>query len=336
MPVDRGEKPHPNSDPVPRTPRVSLVVPIFNEEENLPLLYGRIVEVLDPLQIAWELILIDDGSTDTSVAVARSLVDSDQRLTLLELRRNFGQTAAMAAGFDEAQGEFVITLDADLQNDPADIPKLLSRAADGYDVVSGWRRDRQDDFVSRTLPSKLANLLISNITGVHLHDYGCTLKVYRREAIASLKLYGEMHRFLPALVAQHGARVVEAPVSHHPRRFGVSKYGIGRTFKVLLDLMTVKFLGSYSTKPIYLFGGLGLLLFASGFGLVGLMTYLKFVHGVSMILTPLPTLAAMFVILGMQSLMLGLLAELVIRTYHESQDKKIYLLRQRYRRPETL
>lgn len=314
-------------------PKVSLVVPVYNEEENLPLLYERIVESLDPLEIKWELILVDDGSTDRSVAVARDLVERDARLTVLELRRNFGQTAAMAAGFDEARGEFVVTLDADLQNDPRDIPRLLSQAADGYDIVSGWRKNRQDDF-SRTLPSRLANSLISRITGVYLHDYGCTLKVYRRDALTGLNLYGEMHRFLPALVAQRGARIVETPVNHHPRQFGVSKYGIGRTFKVILDLMTVKFLGSYSTKPIYLFGGLGLLLFSLGFGLVGVMLYLKFVHHISMILTPLPTLAAMLVILGMQSLMLGLLAELVIRTYHESQNKKIYSIRHRHRQTE--
>jgi glycosyltransferase involved in cell wall biosynthesis len=316
-------------------PKVSLVVPVYNEEENLPLLYRRVVEALDPHGISWELILVDDGSRDGSLTRARDLVGADERVVVLELRRNFGQTAAMAAGFDEARGEFVVTLDADLQNDPMDIPRLLAQAADGYDIVSGWRKNRQDDFMSRTLPSKLGNLLISSITGVRLHDYGCTLKVYRRDALVGLNLYGEMHRFLPALVAQQGARIIETPVEHHPRRFGVSKYGIGRTFKVILDLMTVKFLSSYSTKPIYLFGGAGLLLFAAGFGLVGVMTYLKFVHSVSMILTPLPTLAAMFVILGMQSLMLGLLAELVIRTYHESQNKKIYLIRNSFRRPET-
>lgn len=315
-------------------PKVSLIVPVYNEEENLPLLYRRIVEVLDPSGLSWELILVDDGSSDDSVARGREIVERDARVKVLQLRRNFGQTAAMAAGFDEARGEFVVTLDGDLQNDPADIPRLLALAADGYDIVSGWRKDRQDDFLSRTLPSRLANSLISKITGVHLHDYGCTLKVYRRDALSGLNLYGEMHRFLPALVAQQGARITEVPVGHHPRQFGVSKYGIGRTFKVILDLMTVKFLGTYSTKPIYLFGGLGLLLFLSGFGLVTLMTYLKFVHDVSMILTPLPTLAAMCVILGMQSLMLGLLAELVIRTYHESQNKKIYLIKNRYHQSE--
>ena len=315
---------------LPMQPKISLVVPVYNEEDNLPLLYGKIVQALDPHQISWQLILVDDGSNDRSVQEIRSLVQRDFRVVGIELRRNFGQTAAMAAGIDEAQGEFIVTLDADLQNDPNDIPMLLAKAADGFDIVSGWRKDRQDAFLSRTLPSKLANSLISWITGVHLHDYGCTLKVYRREAVAGLRLYGEMHRFLPALVAQRGARIAELPVNHHPRIHGVSKYGIGRTFKVILDLMTVKFLHSYSTKPIYLFGGVGLLLFLAGFCSLTLMLILKFVYGVSMILTPLPNLSALFVILGMQSLMLGLIAELVIRTYHESQNKKIYLVRQRY------
>ena len=313
-----------------QTPKVSLVIPVYNEEENLPILYQRVVEALDPHDIKWEMILVDDGSTDTSVARARELVAQDSRVNVIELRRNFGQTAAMAAGFDSARAEYIVTMDADLQNDPKDIPRLLAKAADGFDIVSGWRKNRQDAFLSRNLPSKIANQLISRVTGVHLHDYGCTLKVYRKDAIEGLKLYGEMHRFLPALVAQRGARVVETPVDHHPRQFGVSKYGIGRTFKVILDLLTVKFLSSYSTKPIYLFGGAGLALFLGGLLLVLSMLYMKFVHGVSMILTPLPTLAAMFVILGMQSFMLGLLAELVIRTYHESQDKKIYLVRRRY------
>lgn len=319
-----------------QTPKVSLVVPVYNEEENLPLLYQRVLEALDPHEIKWEMILVDDGSTDQSLDRAKEIVARDARVRAVELRRNFGQTAAMAAGIDEARAEFIVTLDADLQNDPHDIPRLLAKAADGYDVVSGWRKNRKDNFLSRNLPSKIANGLISLITGVHLHDYGCTLKVYRRDAIEGLKLYGEMHRFLPALVAQRGARVVEAVVEHHPRRFGVSKYGLGRTLKVLLDLLTVKFLSSYSTKPIYLFGGAGIGLFSAGFFLVFVMLYLKYFRDVSMILTPLPTLAAMFVILGMQSVMLGLLAELVIRTYHESQDKKIYLVRERFTREENL
>lgn len=309
--------------------KVSLVVPAFNEEENLHILYHRITEALDPHRIDWELILVDDGSSDATVARARELVAIDERVCLVELRRNFGQTAAMAAGFDEAKGDFIITLDADLQNDPLDIPGLLAKAREGYDVVSGWRKKRQDE-LSKTIPSKLANMLISWITGVYLHDYGCTLKVYRRDALEGLHLYGEMHRFLPALVAQRGARIAEVSVNHHARRFGYSKYGLGRTLKVVLDLMTVKFLSSYSTKPIYLFGGVATILIGLGFFLVGVMTYLKYVEGLSMILTPLPTLAALCVILGTQSLMLGLLAELIIRTYHESQNRKIYAIRARY------
>lgn len=311
-------------------PEVSLVIPVYNEEENLELLYDRIIEALDSAEITFELILVDDGSSDQSMNHIRGLVAKDPRVKGVELRRNFGQTAAMAAGMDHSEADFVVTLDSDLQNDPADIPEMLAKAREGFDVVSGWRKDRQDDFLSRTLPSRLANGLISSITGTHLHDYGCTLKVYRKEALGGLNLYGEMHRFLPALVALHGAKIVETPVTHHPRLHGESKYGIGRTFKVILDLFTVKFLTSYSTKPIYVFGGFGLMLFAAALFIVSGMIYAKLVHGTSMILTPLPNLSAMLVILGAQSVMLGLLAELVIRTYHESQNKKIYAVRHVY------
>jgi glycosyltransferase involved in cell wall biosynthesis len=309
------------------TPEISLVIPVYNEEDNLVPLYEKVVEVLDPLGIRFELILVDDGSRDHSLDRLRELVDRDSRVIAVELRRNFGQTAAMAAGIDQAEGEFVVTLDADLQNDPTDIPAMLAKAREGFDIISGWRKNRQDDFLSRTLPSKIANQLISFITGTYLHDYGCTLKVYRRDALQGLNLYGEMHRFLPALVARHGAKIEEMAVGHHPRLHGVSKYGIGRTFKVILDLLTVKFLTSYSTKPIYVFGGFGMILFATGILTAVGMIYAKLVHGISMILTPLPSLSAMLIILGMQSLMLGLLAELVIRTYHESQNKKIYAVR---------
>lgn len=312
------------------TPELSLVVPVYNEEANLIPLYEKVVEVLQPLGLVFELIFVDDGSVDRSLDRLRELVDRDSRVVAVELRRNFGQTAAMAAGIDQARAEYVVTLDADLQNDPADIPEMLAKARDGFDIVSGWRKNRRDSFVSRTLPSKMANRIISLITGTHLHDYGCTLKVYRREALKGLNLYGEMHRFLPALVARQGAKIVELPVNHHPRLHGQSKYGIGRTFKVVLDLLTVKFLTSYSTKPIYVFGGFGLLLLACGFTSAAVMIYAKLVHGVSMILTPLPMLSAMFVILGLQSVGLGLLAELVIRTYHESQNKKIYTIRHTY------
>ncbi len=313
---------------------LSLVVPVYNEEDNILPLYHRVVEALDPHGLAFEIILVDDGSQDRSLARLRELVELDVRVVVVELRRNFGQTAAMAAGIDEAKGEYVVTIDADLQNDPGDIPLLLERAREGFDIVSGWRKDRKDDFVSRTLPSQIANRVISSVTGTHLHDYGCTLKVYRRDALKGLNLYGEMHRFLPALVARHGAKIDEIPVRHHPRLHGVSKYGIGRTFKVILDLFTVKFLAGYSTKPIYVFGGFGLLLFGAGLLVTAVMIYAKFVHGVSMILTPLPNLSAMLVILGVQSVMMGLVAELVIRTYHESQNKKIYSVRHLYQRRE--
>ena len=233
----------------------------------------------------------------------------------------------MAAGFDHARGEAVVTMDADLQNDPNDIGRMLERFREGYDVVSGWRKHRKDDFLVRTLPSRLANSLISKMTGVHLHDYGCTLKVYRKEVLTGLRLYGEMHRFLPALVAHQGARITEMEVTHHPRLHGVSKYGIGRSGKVVLDLLTVIFLGSYVTKPIYVFGGAGAGMVAGGLGVAALMLWWKLVDGISMILTPLPVLSAMLIIVGIQFLGLGLLAELVVRTYHESQQKRIYTVR---------
>lgn len=313
---------------VSQAPTLSLLIPVFNEIENLDLLYQRLVESLEPLGEPFEVLLVDDGSTDGSVARIREICARDGRFSLLGLNRNFGQTAAMAAGIDHARGEIVITLDADLQNDPADIPRLLEIYRQGYDLVSGWRRKRNDAWLSRTLPSRMANGLISWITGVHLHDYGCTLKAYRRDLLQQLDLYGEMHRFLPALLAHLGARITEVEVTHHPRHAGTSKYGLGRTGKVLLDLMTVKFLGSWATKPIYLFGGMGFLcLFLgllSGLTLIGL----KVLAGISMILTPLPLLTAMLLILGIQFLLMGLLAEIQVRTYHESQQKKIYVLRE--------
>lgn len=309
-------------------PTLSILIPVYNEIENLDLLYQRLVEALDPTGETFEVLLIDDGSVDGSPERIKSLCARDGRFSLVRLNRNFGQTAAMAAGIDHARGEIVITMDADLQNDPADIPKLLQVYRQGFDLVSGWRRHRQDAFLSRTLPSKLANGLISWATGVHLHDYGCTLKAYRRDLVQRLNLYGEMHRFLPALLAHVGARITEVEVQHHPRHAGRSKYGIGRTGKVLLDLMTVKFLGTYATKPIYLFGGLGFLSLGGGFLTVIALLIMKYFFGISMILTPLPVLAAMLVIVGVQLLLMGLLAEMLVRTYHESQEKKIYVLRE--------
>jgi glycosyltransferase involved in cell wall biosynthesis len=309
------------------TPNISIVVPVYNEEDNLPLLYAKTVAAMDKLDRSWELILVDDGSRDRSPVVLEELAAKDDRLVVVELRRNFGQTAAIAAGFHRVRGQAIITMDSDLQNDPEDISAMLELYDRGYDVVSGWRKQRQDGFILRTLPSRMANWLISKVTGVHLHDYGCTLKVYRPELVKSLNLYGEMHRFLPALMFHQGARVTEMEVHHHPRVHGVSKYGLGRTTKVILDLLTVAFLGNYLTKPSYLFGWVGMTSLSLG-GLVCVwMAYLKFFKDTSMILTPLPMLSAMLVILGVQFMGMGLLAELQVRTYHESQQKPTYVVR---------
>ncbi len=308
-------------------PELSLVVPVYNEEDNIQPLFSKIAAAMEGLGKTWEVVLVDDGSRDQSLARLEELAADDKRVVVVGLRRNYGQTAAMMAGFDHARAPIIITLDADLQNDPADIGKLLTKLDEGYDVVSGWRKNRQDAFASRTFPSRIANGLISWATGVYLHDYGCTLKAYRRELTQHLKLYGEMHRFLPALLAQQGARVAEVPVNHFPRLHGVSKYGLNRVVKVVLDLMTVKFLGSYSTKPIYVFGMAGVMSSFLGVLAASYMIYLKVFKGISMILTPLPMLSAMLVILGVQFLGMGLLAELITRTYFESQSKRIYNVR---------
>jgi len=306
-------------------PYLSLIIPVYNEEETLPLLFDAVYTALESLPHSWEVILVDDGSVDKSVDILRQYAEKDAaRVRVVAFRRNFGQTAAIAAGIDYAQGEVVVLMDADLQNDPADIPMLLERLDEGYDVVSGWRKDRKDNRLTRTLPSNIANGLISKVTGVHLHDYGCTLKAYRREVITGFRLYGEMHRFIPVFAHSVGAKILEVPVRHHPRRFGVAKYGLERTVKVLLDLFTVKFLLTYSAKPIYLFGG-------TGVGLIGISAlFLIFLFvrrifwGVSVLSSPLFQMSAMFFILGFQSVLMGLIAELQVRTYHESQHKPTY------------
>lgn len=306
---------------------VSVVVPVYNEQDNIGPLHERIAAVLSALGRDSEIIYVDDGSTDQSLDMLKRIAESDERATVIQLRRNFGQTAAMSAGIDHAKGEVIVLMDADLQNDPADIPTLLAKIDEGYDLVSGWRRNRQDHWLWRKFPSYVANRIISVITGVHLHDYGCTLKAYRREVLENIRLYGEMHRFIPAFVGLVGGLVAEVPVDHHPRIHGTSKYGLGRTFRVILDLFTVKFLGSYAKSPIYLFGGSGLILVgisvATGFGMV----VQKVVYGVSFIQTPLLLLSALFFILGFQSILLGLTAELLVRTYHESQGKPTYVIR---------
>ncbi len=311
------------------TPFLSIVVPVYNEAENLLLLQETITLALAATRYNYEIVYVDDGSHDSSFQLLQKLASHNSQVHVVQFTRNYGQTAAIAAGIDHAQGDIVIFMDADLQNDPCDIPMLLAKLEEGYDVVSGWRKDRQDAWLTRTLPSKLANGLISKVTGVHLHDYGCTLKAYRREVLAGYKLYGEMHRFLPAYAAQVGARIIELPVTHHPRRFGQSKYGLERTLKVVLDLFTVKFLNSYAQKPIYLFGSVGMALILSSLLLVSYLIVNKLFTGQAMITSPLLLMSAMFVILGVQSIFLGLISELLVRTYYESQDKPTYSVRQR-------
>ncbi len=313
-------------------PALSIVIPIFNEEDNVPILAAEIRQALDPHGLPYEVIAVDDGSTDGSWFRLESVRAADPRWILVALRRNFGQTAALSAGFDHARGEVIVPLDGDLQNDPADIPRLLALAKD-YDIVSGWRRNRQDPFVSRRLPSMLANWLISKVTGIRLHDYGCTLKAYRREIVEHLRLYGEMHRFIPAIASWMGITFVEVETHHRPRRFGRSKYGITRTLRVILDLITVKFLLSFATKPIQVFGMLGLGAVAAG-GLIGAyLTALKLIWRAQIGGRPLLFLAVLLIVVGVQFIVMGLLGELLVRVYHESQQKPIYMVKRVEGRP---
>jgi glycosyltransferase involved in cell wall biosynthesis len=307
---------------------VTLVVPIFNEAESIPLLHAELKKVLDATGRSYEIIAVDDGSQDGSFAILKELHEQDPHLKVIRFRRNFGQTAAFAAGFDCAQGDVVVTIDADLQNDPADIPLLLAEMDKGHDVVSGWRQRRKEAFLARRLPSMVANWLISQVTGVHLHDYGCSLKAYRSEVVKGIQLYGELHRFIPALASWMGVSVAEIPVRDHARRFGQSKYGISRTIKVLLDLITVRFLLSYSTRPIQIFGGAGFLSFLVGIVLGIYLTFVKLVQGQDIGSRPLLLLAVLLVLVGVQLIAMGLLGELVVRTYYEAQGKPIYVVRE--------
>lgn len=310
------------------TLELSLITPVYNEEENLPLLYAAIQQVMKPIGKTWEVIFVDDGSRDKSLAVLETLVKQDpEHVRVVVFRRNFGQTAAITAGVDYAQGDTIILLDADMQNDPADIPLLLAKLDEGYDLVSGWRKDRQDNRFTRTIPSNLANGLISWVTGVHLHDYGCTLKAYRRGALEGFRLYGEMHRFIPVFAHSVGARITEIPVRHHPRRFGVAKYGLDRTVKVVLDLFTVKFLLDYSHKPMRLFGGMGVSLILVSVALLLYLFIRKVFFLVAVLSSPFFQISVMLLILGFQSILMGLIAEQLARTYHESQSKPTYTVR---------
>lgn len=311
---------------------ISVVIPIYNEEENLPILYKKLKDVLDRINkekgMNYEIIFVNDGSKDRSWDIIRELGQNDKTIVGVDFRRNFGQTAAMSAGFEVANGDIIVTMDGDLQNDPEDIPNLLEKIDEGYDIVSGWRKDRKDAFISRTLPSRIANWLISKVTGVYLHDYGCSLKVYRSDVAKNLDFYGEMHRFLPALSKPLGAKVIEIPVRHHPRIYGKSKYGISRTFKVILDLILVKFLLDYRTKPLRVFGGTGFLLFMAGFLIMLYLSFEKVFFGVSIGDRPLLTLGMLLFITGIQLISTGIIAELITRTYYESQGKRPYIIKE--------
>jgi glycosyltransferase involved in cell wall biosynthesis len=310
-------------------PEVSVFLPVYNEEPNLRPLHAKLDAALKALDRSAEIVYVDDGSTDHSLKILREIAAMDPRVRVVALRRNYGQTAAMAAGIDAARGKVLIPMDADMQNDPADIQRLLDTLDNGYDVVSGWRKNRKDKLVTRKIPSMIANRLISWIGGVPLHDYGCSLKAYRRESLQDVRLYGEMHRFIPIYASWAGARVTEIPVEHHARTMGKSKYGLSRTLKVVFDLMTIKFMASYQTKPIYVFGSFGMLAFAISF-LAGLYAvFLKVIHKADFVQTPLPVLTIVMFAVGVQFLLMGLLAEMLVRTYHESQAKAIYAVRER-------
>jgi glycosyltransferase involved in cell wall biosynthesis len=309
-------------------PEVSIVVPVHDEEGSVDELHERLVSSLERLGRTFEVIVVDDGSRDETYPKLTRLAAEDTRLKLIRLRRNYGQTAAMSAGFDHARGDVIVPMDGDLQNDPADIGALLAKIDEGYDVVSGWRRDRKDNAVRR-LPSRMANWLIGRVTGVRLHDYGCTLKAYRADVVRETRLYGEMHRFLPALAHQAGARITEIAVTHHPRVTGKSKYGLGRTFKVLLDLLTVKFLSVWSTKPSYLFGGSGFVLCVAGSLFVLWTAYQRIFNEIYVYRQPSLLVGVFLFTVGLNMILLGLLAELIVRTYHESQSKPVYLVRER-------
>ncbi len=312
----------------------SVVIPLYNEEENVELLYEEIRSVLAGIPGQSEIVFVDDGSRDRTMERLETIQRRDPAVRVVSLRRNFGQTAAMSAGFDHAGGAVIITMDGDLQNDPHDIPKMLAKLEEGYDVVTGWRFDRQDSFFSRKLPSRLANQLISWVTGVSLHDYGCTLKAFRREVIDNINLYGEMHRFIPAIASGMGISFTEMKVNHRARRFGTSKYGISRTIRVVLDLITVKFLLSYATRPLHVFGTVGIVSSLAGFLLGVVLVIQRQFFGIALADRPLLLLAILLLFLGIQFITIGLLAELVVRTYHESQKKPIYYVRKVLGAPE--
>ena len=309
-------------------PEISVVVPMRNESPNVAELHAGLTAVLDGFGRPYEILVIDDGSTDDTFAKLAALQRRNPRLRVVRFRRNFGQTAAFAAGFARARGRYIVTFDGDLQNDPTDIPAMIEKIAEGPDIVAGWRKERKDPFLNRRLPSMIANTVISFATGVKLHDYGCSLKVFRAEVVKSMKLYGEMHRFLPAIAAEQGVDIVEHVVNHRKRIHGKSKYGISRTIRVVLDLMTVKFLSSYSTRPLQMFGGVGFGMGLFGAVICAYMAYLKIVYNPGIANRPLLLLGVLLILGGINLVMTGLLGEMLSRTYHESQNKPIYVIRE--------
>jgi glycosyltransferase involved in cell wall biosynthesis len=322
----------PHAAPAVAPPKLSIFLPVYNEEGNLERLHQEILRSLEELGESFEVIYVDDGSSDASFRLLAGFAADDERVRVISFRRNYGQTAAMSAGIDAARGEVLIPMDADLQNDPGDIRRLLAKLDEGYDVVSGWRVNRHDAYLTRVLPSRIANRLISWIGGVPLHDYGCSLKAYRREVLQDVHLYGEMHRFIPIYASWAGGRVTEIPVTHHPRAAGQSKYGMSRLVKVIFDLITIKFMASYLTKPLYIFGWAGLLAFALSAlaaAFACLMKFASWPHHADFIQTPLPVLSMIMLVLGIQLFLMGLIAEMGVRTYHESQGKPIYTVRTR-------
>lgn len=310
-----------------KTLDLSVVIPIYNEADNVERLYKSLEEVLSKLDKSYEVLLIDDGSTDGTADKLISIHKRNPKYKVIQFRRNYGQTAAISAGFDYSAGNVIVTIDADLQNDPKDIPKILEKMEEGYDVVSGWRKDRKDPFLTRKVPSKIANWLVSILAGIHLHDYGCTLKAYSKDVVKNVQLYGEMHRYIPALASWIGINVTEIPVSHHKRKFGKSKYGLSRTPRVILDLITLKFLLSYSTRPIQIFGSIGIITAFLGFLIALFLSYVKLVQKQSIGDRPLLLLAVLLIFLGFQFISMGLLGELVVRIYHEAQNKPIYFIK---------
>ncbi|MFA5841392.1 MAG: glycosyltransferase family 2 protein [Candidatus Paceibacterota bacterium] len=307
--------------------KLSVIIPVYNEEENIKKLHRELVSVMGDIKLSYEIIWVNDGSKDASLAVLEEIAKIDANSKIIDFARNFGQTAAMSAGIKQATGDIIIPMDADLQNDPVDIPKFLKKIEEGYDVVSGWRKNRKDALLLRKVPSWIANSIIAAITGVRIHDYGCSMKAYRRDIIQGIILYGEMHRFIPAYVGWHGGKVTEIVVNHRPRIHGETKYGISRTFRVILDLILIKFLSKYMNRPIHFFGGIGFMSLALG-GIAAIAAvYLKLFNSISFITTPLPIFSAMLVIVGVQLIAMGVIAEMLMRVYYESQGKQPYSIK---------